>query len=311
MRVTSTSYADTLIAQLQAQSNRQTSLQQQVASGQRIQTAEQDPLAMQQVLSLRDTSAATAQYAENIQTHEEYATVTGDVLKSLTKVLNRVQEIAVRADGTASPDTLKAYGTEVGQLIQQALDLANTQHRGEYILGGTKSGAAPFTSTTDANKNITSVTYSGGTNSAESEIAPGVLVSSRIIGENPSGSGDRGLFADSRFGADLFGHMIALKNQLDSGDLASIAQTTRGALQADEDNVLYHVGDNGALQSRLEASLTHAKDTQLSVDGEISRRADTDLPSTIVKLNQSQTSYQATLQSAGSILNLTLLDFLH
>jgi flagellar hook-associated protein 3 FlgL len=310
MRVTSTSYADNLIAQLQAQSSRQSTLQQQIASGQRIQTADQDPLAMQQVLALRDDTASMTQFSENIKTHQEFATVSGNVLKSLTKILDRAQEIAVRADGTASPKDLQSYGTEVGQLIRQAIDLANTQHRGEYILAGTKSGSAPFTSTTDADGKITSVNYSGAGSTSESEIAPGVLVSSRMVGENSSGSGERGLFADSRFGADLFGHLIALKNQLDSGDVTTIAQTTRADLQKDEDNVLYHVGDNGALQSRLEASLTHNADVQQSIEGELSRKADTDLPSTIVKLNQTQTSYQATLQSAGSILNLTLLDFL-
>lgn len=310
MRVTSTSYADNLIAQLQAQSSRQSALQQQVASGQRIQTAEQDPLAMQQVLALRDDSASLTQFSENIKTHQEFATISGNVLKSLTKILDRAQEIAIRADGTASLKDLQSYGTEVGQLIRQAVDLANTQHRGEYILGGTKSGSAPFTAASDASGNITAVTYSGSGATSESEIAPGVLVSSRMIGENSSGSGERGLFADSRFGTDLFGHLITLKNQLDAGDVNGIIQQTRGDLQSDEDNVLYHVGDNGALQARLEASLDHNTDIQQSIEGELSRKADTDLPSTIVKLNQTQTSYQATLQSAGSILNLTLLDFL-
>jgi flagellar hook-associated protein 3 FlgL len=310
MRVTSSSYAETLISQLQAQSTRQAALQQQVASGQRIQSADQDPLAMQQVMHLRDDSAGAAQYAENIQTHQEFATTAGDALKSLTKILDRAQELAVRADGTASPDDLKAYGSEVGQLIAQAVDLANSQYSGEYIFAGTKSGVAPFTATTDANGNITGVTYNGSTNVAQSEIAPDALVSSRIVGENSSGSGERGLFADSRFGADLFGHLIELQQNLNSGNSNAIAQTTMPNLRNDEDNVLYHVGDNGALQSRLETSLDDVKNEQLNLENEISRRADTDLPSTIVRLNQTQTSYQATLQSAGSIMNLTLLDFL-
>jgi len=309
MRVTTTSYADNLISQIQALAKRQSSLQTQVATGQRIQTAEEDPLAMQQVLQLRDDSAASAQYANNIQTHQEYASITGDLLKSLTKILDRAQELAVSADGTDSPETLKTYGVEVEQLIKQALQIVNTQHRGEYLLGGTKTDAAPFTATTDSENNVTSVSFSGNTAVAQSQIAPGLLISSRIVGENSTGSGERGLIADSRFGADFFAHLINLQKQLSAGDLSSIAQT-RTDLKADEDNVFYHVGDNAALQSRLEASLSMTQDNKLNVEGEISRRADADLPSTIVRLNQSQTSYQATLQSAASILNLTLLDYL-
>ncbi len=54
MRVTTTSYADNLITHLQALARRQSNLQNQISTNQRIQTAEEDPLAMQQVLNLRD-----------------------------------------------------------------------------------------------------------------------------------------------------------------------------------------------------------------------------------------------------------------
>ncbi|MGJ8868517.1 hypothetical protein, partial [Salmonella enterica] len=64
------------------------------------------------------------------------------------------------------------------------------------------------------------------------------------------------------------------------------------------------------LQSRLDATLDATKDEKLSLEGEISRRADIDLAQTIVRLNQNQTNYQAALQSAGSVLDLTLMDFL-
>jgi flagellar hook-associated protein 3 FlgL len=309
MRVTTTSYADNLITHLQALARRQSNLQNQISTNQRIQTAEEDPLAMQQVLNLRDDSAASEQYAANIQTHQEYASVTGDLLKSLTKIIDRAQELAVSADGTDSPDTLAPLATELEQLIQHAVQLVNTQYRGEYLLAGTKSDAAPFTSATDAQGTVTSVAFNGNTSVAASEIAPGLLISSRVAGENNTGSGGRGLLADSRFGADFFAHLITLQKQLSTGDLTNIAQS-RTELKADEDNIIYHVGDNAALQSRLEASLNTAKDNKLNLEGQISRRAAADLPSTIVRLNQSQTSYQATLQSAASIMNLTLLDFL-
>ncbi len=309
MRVTTTSYADNLISQIQALAKRQSSLQTQVSTGQRIQTAEEDPLAMQQVLQLRDSSAASAQYANNIQTHQEYASITGDLLKSLTKILDRAQELAVSADGTDSPETLKTYGVEVEQLIKQALEIVNTQHRGEYLLAGTKTDTAPFTAATDSENNITSVSFSGNTTVAQSQIAPALLISSRLVGENNTGSGERGLIADSRFGADFFAHLINLQKQLNTGDLTGVAQS-RTDLKADEDNVFYHVGDNAALQSRLEASLNMTQDNKLNLEGEISRRSDADMASTIVRLNQTQTSYQATLQSAASILNLTLLDYL-
>jgi len=42
----------------------------------------------------------------------------------------------------------------------------------------------------------------------------------------------------------------------------------------------------------------------------VSKEADADLTETIVRLTQTQTAYQAALQSAGRILGSSLLDYL-
>ena len=212
-------------------------------------------------------------------------------------------------DDLDSAEDLQSYATEIDELLQHAVQVANAQHRGDYLLGGTRSNTAPFTVVTDTTNKVTSVTFGGNTNITESEIAPGNLVSSRIPGENTTGNGVRGLVSDSRSGADIFAHLIALRDQLQTGDVAAVA-TTRDQLRADEENLLFHMADNGALQSRLEASLNTARDEKLSLESQISNRIDVDLPATIVRLNQEQTTYQAALQSAGSLLDLGLLPFL-
>lgn len=309
MRVTSNSYSENLITQLHTLARRQINLQNQIATGQRVQNASDDPFATQQVLQLRDDAAANAQYQKNIQTHQEFADATHGVMRNLQKVLDRSQEIATMVDDLDSAEDLESFATEIDQLLKHAVQVSNAQHRGDYLLGGTRTDAAPFSVVTDATGKVTSVTFGGNTNIPESEIAQGNLVSSRIPGENTAGNGARGLVADTRSGADIFAHLIALRDQLQSGDVAGIA-TTRDQLQADEENLLFHIADNGALQSRLEASLNTAKDEKLSLESQISNRTDVDLPATIVRLNQEQTTYQAALQSAGSLLDLGLLPFL-
>jgi flagellar hook-associated protein 3 FlgL len=310
MRVTSNSYSENLITQLHTLSRRQINLQNQIASGQRVQSASDDPFAAQQVLQLRDNSAANAQYQKNIQTHQEFADATHGLMRNLQKVLDRAQEIATMVDDIDSPQDLQSYATEIDQLIRHAVQIANAQHRGDYLLGGTRTDAEPFSEMTDAAGKVTGVAFGGNTNIAESEIGEGNLVSSRVPGENRSGDGVRGLLADTRAGADFFSHLIALRDQLQSGDVTAIHSTTRDQLKADEENLLFHMADNGALQARLEVSLNTAKDEKLSLEAEISDRTDVDLPETIVRLNQEQTTYQAALQSAGSLLDLGLLPFL-
>lgn len=309
MRVTSNSFSENLVTNFHALARRQLSLQDQIATGQRIKEASDDPFAAQQVLQLRDDSVANAQYQKNIGVHQEFAQVTHGLMRNLQKVLDRAQEIATTVDDLESPEDLQAYAAEVNQLLEHALVLANKQHRGEYVFAGMKTDTKPFTTTEGASGWIESVSFVASNTTAESEIASGVLVSSRVPGENRA-SGERGLIADTQAGADIFAHLIALRDQLASGDVATVHSTTRAQLQADEENVLFHLARNGALQSRLESTLKSTKDEELALDREISNRADADLPETIIRLNQQQTNYQAALQSASSVMNLSLLNFL-
>jgi flagellar hook-associated protein 3 FlgL len=309
MRVTNSSYSDSLVAHLQRISRRQASLQNQVSTGQRVQTPDDDPLAAAEVLRLKEQSGAAQQFQSNIQSHLEIAGVTHDAMRSLKTVLDRAMEIAFSTDGLDSTGDMQSFAATIGQLVEQAVQIGNSSHRGEFIFAGTKTATAPFEAARDGDGAVTGVTFAGNSEPIETEIAPGVLVGSRVIGDNSTGTGDRGLLSDARFGADFFGHLITLRDQLKSGDVAGVT-ATRELLKQDEENLIYHIGGNASLQSRLEASLNSAKDEGIALEGEISRRADADLAETIVQLNQTQTSYQAALQSAGSVLNLTLLDFL-
>jgi len=70
------------------------------------------------------------------------------------------------------------------------------------------------------------------------------------------------------------------------------------------------LADNGGVQTRIEASQAQQADRTTSLDQLISAETSADLPATIVKLNQTQTAYQAALQSASNIMKLSLLDYI-
>jgi flagellar hook-associated protein 3 FlgL len=188
--------------------------------------------------------------------------------------------------------------------------LSNTKWEGDYLFAGTRADQSPFTATEDANGHVTSVAYGGDTSVAETEIAEDVTLSAQTVGANLTGSGPRGLLADSRFGADFFGHLVAFQNHLLAADTAAIAATDRSQLAADEENLLVHFSTNGVIQARLESTQA-AGDTRLqALEGLVSRDADADIAETLVRLNQTQTAYQAALQSGARLMSLSLLDFI-
>jgi len=310
MRVTANTFPDSLIAQLNSLNVRQNQLQTQASTGQRIQLPEDDPTSMRRVLDLQTESASVSQYSANIANLTDTAQATYSVMNGLKTILDRARELATQADGTRSPADLKAYATELTQLIEHAVQLTQTKYKGSYLFGGTQSDQAPFVLAQDANGFVTSVTYQGNQSLPQSEIAQGVTLSAQVVGANTTGAGPRGLIADSRFGADLFNHLISLQNNLVAGNTSAIASTDRAALGQDEDNILFHISDNGALQARLEASASVATSTKTSLTGSISKEADADLAQTLVRLTQTQNAYQAALQSGAKLLSTSLLDYL-
>jgi flagellar hook-associated protein 3 FlgL len=310
MRVTANTFPNSLVDQLSLINQRQYRLQNQAASGQRIALPEDDPTSMQRVLDLQAESTSVAQYRDNIATLKENAQATYQAIRDLKTVSDRAGEIAILADGTRSPEELQALATEVTELIKQAVQVANTQFRGDYLLSGTMTDRPPFVLATDGDGHVTGVTYQGNESVAESEIAEGVTLSVQTPGANRSGSGPLGLIADSRSGADLFNHLISLENHLRAGDAAAIASTDRPQLARDEESLVLHASSNAVIQGRLESSTSAARRRSESLEVLISNEADADLAQTLVRLNQTQTAYQAALQSGAQLLQSSLLDFL-
>ena len=310
MRVTSNTFSSRLLTQLSDLATRQNKLQAQAVTGQRVQLPEDDPAAMRRVLELQSDAASLNQYASNIATLKEATTASYSVMRSLKTVNDKAGEIAIAADGLSSREELTAYASEVNQLIEKALDDANSRHRGDFLFAGTRVDAPPFQAVRDANGKITAVNYVGNSDAMTAEINPNVMSEAQPVGANTTGSGARGLITDSRSGADYFAHLVSFRDHLEAGDTAAIATTDVANIKKDEENILYHYGHIGAIQSRLDAAASLNKDQAFSVDQTVSGLVDADLAQTLVRLTEVQNAYTAALQSGGTILKTSLLDYL-
>jgi len=304
MRIAGTSYTDSMVNQLDFLSAQQYQLQNQVSTGQSITAPSDNPAGMAEALNLQADNSALTQYAQNISTLQTRATIAGNALTSLQTISEQASEIATSADSTATPAELQADAGEVTQLIQQAAQLMNTQDGSQYVFGGTASGSAPFIVTTDANGNVTAVTYSGNTDVAESEISQGVTTTVDAPGENNTGTGPRGVISDSRYGADFFNHLISLQNDLQAGNTSAIASTDAPNLTNDDNNIIYQVASNGATQTRLSAAASFASTQQSGLQTSLSNVAGVDLTQTLTQLSQTNNAYQAALETSSQFLQM-------
>jgi flagellar hook-associated protein 3 FlgL len=319
MRVSTNSFTNNFLYQIGNLEDQQTTLQSEVSTGLKLSEPEDDPSAMNQVLNLQTEASSTAQYQSNISQTQTTATTASDALNSLQTLVEQAGEIANEAANSQNSSTqLTTYAATVGNLIQEALGVANIHDsNGNYIFAGTNNSAAPFTATTDSNGNVTSVTYNGNTSVASTEIASGLTVSAQSPGENNSGSGAGGVFADSRAGADVFAHLIALQQDLTaaaangntSADVAAITADHQN-LTKDEDNVVTQISSNAVLQSTLETASNVAQQQATTFTSQMSNDTNADLAQTVTKLQQTQTAYQASLQSGAMVMQLSLMTFL-
>lgn len=310
MRVSANHFPQSLTTQIGKLTDQQNRLQAQVGSGRRVTNASDDPVAMRRLLDLQAETATVTQYRSNVARLQETSTATYNSLRGVQKVSDRAGEITTLASGLRSNIELQTYAKEVSKMIQQAVGELNSKQGDSYLFGGTKSDQPPFVIATDADGRVTSVTYQGNAAVNKSEVAAGVTMGVTIPGTNASGTGARGLVTDSRSGADFFNHLISLQDHLLAGDTQAVADTDRQALRSDEDNFIFHLGEIGATQSRLESAASSASDRTQVLKAQSSREGDADLADTLVKLSQTQSAYQATLQSAAKIMNLSLMDYL-
>jgi flagellar hook-associated protein 3 FlgL len=304
MRIAGTSYTESMANQINLLAGRQYKLQNQATTGQSITAPEDDPAGMVQALGLQADGATVAQYAQNISTLQNRSDLVANAFQQLKTISDRIGELATQSDDTASPTRLQANAIETTQLIKSAVDVMNTKDGENYLFGGTASDQPPFVTTTDANGNVTGVTYQGNASVTETEIGQNTSVSVDVPGANNSGSGARGVITDSRYGADFFGHLISFQNNLLTGNKSAIATTDRPALGKDEDNLIFQIAENGAVGARLVAGASAASAKQSSLNASLNSVAGADLTQTITQLTQTQNAYQLAVQSSASIMQL-------
>lgn len=313
MRIGTDSYVNSMLGQINALSTQLQSLGNEASTGLSIQAPSDNPGAMVTTLNDLASQSAEQQYTSNITTLQSQANSVYSALQSLQSITSQAQSIVTEAgSGTASQTTLNEYASQVTALIQQAVQLVNSQDpaTGQYLFGGTASGQQPFTVTTDSSGNVTGVTYQGNSSVNQTEIASGITVLVDVPGANTSGGGAQGLITDSRSGADLFNHLIALQNDLQSGNTSAISGTDATNLQNDENNMTYQVANNGNVQTRLSTASSFATSQSTSLNQDISNASSADIVQVMTQLNQTQVAYEAALEATSRIMQVSLVNFL-
>lgn len=164
--------------------------EQQLATGRRILSPADDPVAATQVMDITEDLERVDQYQRNANTAEGQLALEETVLADAGTLIQRVRELVLQANNaTQTPETRRGIAAEVEARIDELLGLANTRDAGgEYIFAGFQSQSRPFS------RQGGDVTYAGDDGQRFVQVGNSVQVAVRDSGADvfmrvPGGNG--------------------------------------------------------------------------------------------------------------------------
>jgi len=294
MRVTDSQTAGSLRRNIETSLANLNTVQNQIATGKRVNTMSDDPTGSSQALSLRASLVDNAQYQNNADAATSFLKASDSALGTATDLLTQARTIAVQgANGTQTPQTLQALGEQVDGLIRQMTQAANTDVHGKYLFGGTQTQAPPYPVPTGGGNPTPTYAGNSGTVSA-------ALSKTNTLPISTPGS--------QVFDA-AFKSLQDLRNNLYAGTQSAISASI-GSVDAQAASVSAVRASVGAKVNEVASTKQNLTRAQGEYETAVSNIEDVDLAQAYVQLQSAQNVYQASLVTTSKAYAHSLADYL-
>jgi flagellar hook-associated protein 3 FlgL len=274
----------------------------ELSSGKSILQPSDNPYGASRAIDLQSQLDGLSAFASSAQDGISWTTTASSAMSNMGEVAQRVRELLVQAaNGTYTQGDLNSIATNVEQLTETIKQDANAQYAGQYVFSGTLTTTAPYQQgETD--------TYQGDSGAITRAIGPGasVTISTNIASVLGSGkaSGDGKLLDVLRTIAQhLRSGTSEGKNALGSTDLKSLDASIEALTQVQ--------ASGGSATGQLQMAASRLEDLQTSITKILSSTEDTDFAKTSMAFSSEQAAYSAALRAGASIVQESLLNFLH
>ncbi len=190
MRISSTTFHDDAVAQMDALQAQLARTQQQLSTGSKIQSAADDPSGMAQVNQMNVEISASTQYVTNSNAVQTNLKLEEQALADASNVMQEANSLAVQANNSSlTAAQRQSIATALQQDLQSLVSIANrTDSNGNYLFGGYANTSAPFTQSGNT------VTYNGANAVSQVQISANQSISGGDTGATafmsiPTGNG--------------------------------------------------------------------------------------------------------------------------
>lgn len=290
-RITQRLMVERSLSSLQTGMTRLARSQEQLSTGRLINRPSDSPTGTNDAMRLRAQLGLDNQHARNASDGLSFLGQTDATLTTMVDNVRRARDLVVQgaSTGSSGPDARAALAAELTQIRESLLSLANTQHMGRPLFGGT----AAVTQVYDA-----AGTYLGDPHDVSRTIGDGMDVKVNVTGPE----------AFSVNGDDLFTMMT------DTIDLMSTNPgqlgTSLDRIDAVSKQMLGALADVGTRYGRVEGALSTLTDANLHNTAALSEVENVDIAKAIVDLQMQEVAHQAALGATARVLQPSLMDFL-
>lgn len=284
-----------LVSNLQNNYTELSQLQNEVATGQRINTPADDPVGAGLVLQYHSQIAAYQQYQTNATTAGQWLSFSSTTMNQAQSIVQRARDLAVQgSSGTETQSDRAAIASEVDQLYQQLVTIGNTQYNGQYIFGGQSTDQPPYPATGAENTktNEGAVLY---------DIGDGTHVAVNTPGND--------FFGQAGAADNAFGLLSQLSSDLKNNDASAITNLL-GAFDSRLSAMSAAQADAGARSDRVNLTQNRLQSLSNNLQSLLANVQDANMAQVITQLTTAQTVQQAALSVGAQILVPTLANFL-
>jgi len=299
MRISSSMIYEAGVASLNDQLSQIIKTQQQIATGRRILTPEDDPVGAAMALEVEKALGLANQYVENISRARSSLSYEETLLSSTSSVLQEARQLVVSAgNATLNSENLAALATTLRGHYDELLSQANSKDgQGNYLFAGYQSSTQPFTQTTGAG------TYAGDQGQLKIQIS-----ASRQIAISDPG---QKVFNPGVSGSDIFATLETFITALNSGAVSTTdLQTALTQIDAAANNILRVRASIGTRLTELDTNENTNLDAALQHETSLSNIRDLDYARAITDLTRQQATLEAAQKSFVAVQSLSLFNFL-
>lgn len=184
-------YGNTIIA-LGRHTDALMRLQEQASTGSRVNRPSDDPSAAYYILTLNTENRSLENYISALTDTTGTLQVSSSIIGQMASVMSQARvSVTQIASGVYNQDGRDRTAEAIDNVLEQLVQLANTKNNGQYLFGGGDTGTKPF-AIERTNGEITAVTYQGGYEPRNVNVASGISSSAFYVGQDMFRSDQRG-----------------------------------------------------------------------------------------------------------------------